>query len=634
MRQSRMPEPQPAALKDEGPSVPQHGGRAAELLDLQRRAGNRAVCRLLARQAQTAPQLPPMPLVNDPLTGTTQGDLGPRAQHTQLAWGANGPEVEFLQGRLNQDGANPPLDVDGKFRDLTRTAVREFQMRHGLLVDGIVGPQTWGMIDELARAGIAGPHDVMSPTAPVTQAEATAITTHLGTATPTGQAIVTGYRAEMLQALDDFYDRELGSLLAQPITDMRHAERLRDIAQRLVDDFYSDHIVMASREGNLRSLHAGSFVFPVGDATTRPVADEFIKAWVMLDMLPEQPRPDADPAPSDVSFRHNINTNRPADQRLVDGIADAYLQQAGRRAKVRRYIRSYPAEVSSGTAFLGLRSRSWLADDVTGTPTRRDLRRAMWDLLSGLMHEYLHQLAHHHFSETAEQLGGTPRRVLIEGFCDYFRKQVWDALMPRFLSDAALRAEVEGQYGHTANGTQPLPLDADVIVPHSYYDELENATAIVQDLGGGDRAEANARAAYFMGHVDLLGIGDTTRGEHAAGRLGTWRPTDAEEDDLYVVLAGGELVRDVWDRTGSTAVQNEADGFFFGPAAAGTRLPAGTRLRVRGIRHVRATQSDTRAQVASQNGVTQRALERANHWAPAAGNTRVPLGVRILIPAH
>ena len=117
----------------------------------------------------------------------------------------------------------------------------------------------------------------------------------------------------------------------------------------------------------------------------------------------------------------------------------------------------------------------------------------------------------------------------------------------------------------------------------------------------------------------------------AAWARGT--PATPARDDLYVVRAGGELVRDVWERTNSTRVQVE-NGLFFGPAAAGDRIAAGTRLRVRGIRHVRATSHDTRGQVAGQNGVSQRALERANHWSPGLGDTPVAAGVRVLIPAH
>lgn len=52
-----------------------------------------------------------------------------------LRVGSRGPGVVKLQRKLG-------ITADGIFGPLTRAAVRSFQKRHGLLVDGIVGPQT------------------------------------------------------------------------------------------------------------------------------------------------------------------------------------------------------------------------------------------------------------------------------------------------------------------------------------------------------------------------------------------------------------------------------------------------------------------------------------------------------------
>jgi Putative peptidoglycan binding domain len=617
-RSNRQRVPDRRADAAPGPAV------ADTILDLQRRVGNRVVARLVT-------QPPPMPLTNDPMAGTTSGDLAPPEPRPQLRWGSNGPAVELLQGRLNQDRVDLPLEVDGSFRQHTDNAVREFQRRHGLLVDGIVGPQTWGMLDELARAGIAGPHDVLEDTRAVTAEEAAAIAESMGTDPPAGEPmVVAGFEAAIVAALDEYYEREQRQLVGSDITSLDHVRTIGRIAQRLVDDFYSDHVLMASRAHDLGSFHPGSHPLPIEDAAGRDVDREFARAWVELDMLPRRGERDAEEprGPSDVALDHHVDTRRTADRREVRRVADRYLRRGGLE-RVVRHIRSYPAEVGTGTAFIGLRSRSWLGEGTRSfEPQAR--RRGMWDMLSGLMHEYIHQLAHPHYSEAAEAMGGRPRRVLIEGMCDHFRTQAWDALMPRFLTDDALRAEVEGEHGRAADGTT-LPLDPDVIVPHDTYDELADAQAIVQALGGDRRAEANVRAAYFMGHVDLIGIAPTSAGEHPAGSLGTWHADDAATQDLYVVAPGGETLGTVMERTGSTSVRDENG---LGLAGLETRLAGGTRLRVRGIRHVRSVLHDSRAQVASQNGVTQAALERANRWSHARGDTAIPPGIRILIPAH
>jgi len=54
-------------------------------------------------------------------------------------------DVKALQTILNQDGAS--LAVDGIFGRDTESAVRRFQNEHGLADDGIVGPQTWSVLE-------------------------------------------------------------------------------------------------------------------------------------------------------------------------------------------------------------------------------------------------------------------------------------------------------------------------------------------------------------------------------------------------------------------------------------------------------------------------------------------------------
>ena len=57
-----------------------------------------------------------------------------------------GEHVRYLQEQLAANGYDLG-PVDGIFGRLTRDAVIAFQQANGLLVDGIVGPQTWGALE-------------------------------------------------------------------------------------------------------------------------------------------------------------------------------------------------------------------------------------------------------------------------------------------------------------------------------------------------------------------------------------------------------------------------------------------------------------------------------------------------------
>ena len=71
----------------------------------------------------------------------------PAANPTIRINSTNRDAVRLAQSRLNLHGANPRLVEDGLFGPLTDTATRAFQRRNGLVVDGIIGPITWGALN-------------------------------------------------------------------------------------------------------------------------------------------------------------------------------------------------------------------------------------------------------------------------------------------------------------------------------------------------------------------------------------------------------------------------------------------------------------------------------------------------------
>ena len=66
--------------------------------------------------------------------------------YKQIGYGAKGDDVKTLQQKLNSSGYN--LAVDGQFGPKTQAAVKDYQKKNNLAVDGIVGKNTWGTLNK------------------------------------------------------------------------------------------------------------------------------------------------------------------------------------------------------------------------------------------------------------------------------------------------------------------------------------------------------------------------------------------------------------------------------------------------------------------------------------------------------
>ena len=85
-----------------------------------------------------------------------------------LRQGSKGSDVTDLQRLLNQNGYN--LTEDGSFGPKTSAAVKDYQRKNGLEVDGIVGTNTWGALTNAqnSSSGTQAPSETTpkQPTAP------------------------------------------------------------------------------------------------------------------------------------------------------------------------------------------------------------------------------------------------------------------------------------------------------------------------------------------------------------------------------------------------------------------------------------------------------------------------------------
>ena len=74
--------------------------------------------------------------------------------YATIKYGSSGSAVKELQKKLNENGYD--LAVDGKFGSATRSAVKDYQKKQGLAVDGIVGKNTWGSLLGGTASGSTG----------------------------------------------------------------------------------------------------------------------------------------------------------------------------------------------------------------------------------------------------------------------------------------------------------------------------------------------------------------------------------------------------------------------------------------------------------------------------------------------
>jgi hypothetical protein len=199
-----------------------------------------------------------------------------------------------------------------------------------------------------------------------------------------------------------------------------------------------------------------------------------------------------------------------------------------------------------------------------------------------------------------------------------FTKEVLLTELPKVAKNKAYAAEIEG--GHYTEATPLIIGDYD---PKEYKNYLTQAEIIRDDIIGKVSGTNAVKAAYFQGHVEFLGL-------NPDGSLVTPAPIGG---NLVVVPLG---IRSLDELATATGVA-KADILAANPTLTAFD-PLPIQLHIPGCCDhyvVEATDnrgqrtSETRTQIATQNGVTETELNRANlgvDW------TRLMAGQLILIP--
>ncbi|HEX4859933.1 MAG TPA: LysM peptidoglycan-binding domain-containing protein, partial [Rhizomicrobium sp.] len=423
------------------------------------------------------------------------------------------------------------------------------------------------------------------------------------------------FEKKMLKALDANVGaiaakfRTLRAQPGQPSFPIASANPIADAAQEETENYFRPYIRVASRKPT-DTYHPGAYSLEtkLGDESTRPQTDGDRRGWIEYWMTLN--KCDSPPCSQSILDQKHYSGGRAADDAEFARVRELYLST--RLTDVDDAIHSWPAEAGTGTVFI----------QPYQTSTAELRRQKRWDVFTILIHEMMHILAHPNFAAAADRIGGTGRKVLTEGMAEVMRTELWSGpghLRAQIATSekAPLRQKVEGAV---------YPYDEAAVVDHGYYGELAQAQAIDAKVG-----HENAKAAFFLGHVELLGIGAGTRHKADISGVAFYDPSDTK-DAQVIVAAAGDTYAGLLARTGASAggLLDDPTGK---PLAAGAALAPGTRVRVPGIRWVRAIDGDTLGDVARQNNVPIASLATANGFAAGAPpTTPLPAGKRILIP--
>jgi outer membrane protein OmpA-like peptidoglycan-associated protein len=339
---------------------------------------------------------------------------------------------------------------------------------------------------------------------------------------------------------------------------------------------------------------------------------------------------------TDILARYHYSTADAGAEQFRWDVANAYAAAATLHAPAnRQQLVDYRLTQWNEKSSLGI---TLLSAFDAGANRAAAERLQRWTIFKTAVHEVLHLNTHPSFSAATRGRG-----AMMEGFTEMFSISTLNTdVLP------AVRAGTREPLRRTVEGllTTPSPLAGvitDATTPAQYAEHRAAAERIRDGgtpAGGVAHAgigEAAARAAYFQGHVEYLGLAPD--GNPLAGLRPAGAPAQLR---IPPGIAG---LNELAQRSGVPRAQIEADNPGIAAPLPATAVLAGARehiVVVASTTHPRSglaeSAIETRAQIATQHGVSEADLVRANPDLPTDPATHAwpPLVVdqRVLIPRH
>lgn len=436
----------------------------------------------------------------------------------------------------------------------------------------------------------------------------------------------------------------------QPGIDKEHAEknraRLADQLRGTVDDYLSDHPVKEKTQVPLKQFEGAC-------QAAKAEADAYFGGWVTADRKQlnfeaeknllsaydfEAMKAKGIPVPTAaqrimkivdstdvgqaVTSKHFFQRNRSNEERVF--FATILTELAKDKDRADKLI-AYSKWAGISRPFPDHRGLFLANDDASDA--------MKWEVFGICAHEYIHTLAHPAFTAATARASSD---VPLEGFTHMFTKELLVHALPRIASDDALREKVQG-HGGSADTSLLEKWAATVYTDVTHRAEhMRQIAGSPVPTGGGCKATPTyapggfnaVKAAYFLGHVELIGLSPSGAPGPTAATPDEVSVPDKVETVEQLAQASGVPAAEILDKNPRLRTQ--------------PKLTAGDRVTLPGCRmHVVIADkpdqsppvSETKAQIAQGNGVSPDDLDRGNpgligKWEPLA------LGQRILVPRH
>lgn len=386
-------------------------------------------------------------------------------------------------------------------------------------------------------------------------------------------------------------------------------------------EFRSSYAVAAATPGQAAARSGFTFSEAAGnllDATSpagrvamgAPISATSVATWMVQNDAPPTP-----PGALEHMAAHNFDPDRTGDGEdawVQSDVIAPFVAPAARRLQLEQFdqfgfgLQPDPGKIGLPTSTPG--SSLGTGGKVPNLPDRR----RMWSTWHIAVHEYLHNLVHPAFAQA------TAGPVMKEGFTEFFTKKVLTKAAPVAHLNRGLVTKVEG--GIFSPQTD-FALVGAYSPPATYAANLAHVEAVAARVPGGENA---VRAAYFQGHVEMLGMDPATHKFEAA-------PPISVDPASVAVPAGISTLADLATRSGVAESKiRTANPGIGAPLPARVRLPGAREHRVAATFTGSAVgPRETDVQIAAQNGVSLAALRAAN---PSVLWASLTLGQRVLIP--